>query len=268
MEVLEGTSVKTLAVVEGSSCGGCNPVLYLEALEGLLEGYRVLLWKAAGLRDADASEELDLLLILGSFNSEGRERLKELAERSKEVVVVGTCATSGGIRGLSVFLGRRVFPATELVRNSLFEEVPGCPPEPELVRYAIEGTLSEKGVSREPVCSECKRERRAFRIYSIKKYYEAEPSERACFLSLGVVCLGPVTVKGCGASCPKAGQPCRGCYGPLPGLYSAPLRMISSVLSATLPSRLEEVTKELKDPFGTFWRFSAATEPVLRRKTS
>ena len=37
-----------------------------------------------------------------------------------------------------------------------------------------------------------------------------------CFLSRGVLCLGQVTLGGCGAPCTKGGLPCWGCRGPSP----------------------------------------------------
>ncbi|MEM0025128.1 MAG: 2Fe-2S iron-sulfur cluster-binding protein [Zestosphaera sp.] len=56
--------------------------------------------------------------------------------------------------------------------------------------------LSKKlGVEGIPVCSEC----------SLR--------EHSCLVLKGIPCLGPLTVAGCEAECPRRGSPCIGCRG-------------------------------------------------------
>lgn len=57
-------------------------------------------------------------------------------------------------------------------------------------------SLSKKlGVEGLPVCSEC------------------PLREHSCLVLKGVPCLGPLTVAGCDAECPRRGSPCIGCRG-------------------------------------------------------
>jgi len=61
----------------------------------------------------------------------------------------------------------------------------------------LQNLAAEYGVEGIPVCSECP-------LYGDD-----------CLLSRGEPCLGPLTVAGCNALCPRDGSPCLGCRGPI-----------------------------------------------------
>jgi len=79
--------------------------------------------------------------------------------------------------------------------------------------------------------------------------------------------MGPATRDGCGALCPAAGMPCRGCYGPPPNQLDQGAKMVSaigSIIDAHEPEEIEKILDQIVDPVGTFYRFSLA-HSILRR---
>ena len=89
--------------------------------------------------------------------------------------------------------------------------------------------------------------------------------------------MGLATRSGCGALCPQIGIGCRGCYGPLDGVYDVGAKMISavaSVMDAGAPDmdedqivrQIEAVVDTIPDPAGTFYRFSMAHSLLKRAK--
>ena len=78
-------------------------------------------------------------------------------------------------------------------------ELWGCPVNGRQIIAAIRSLLS--GVAplqdRDKVCMECKRQHTV-----------------CVMVTRGVPCMGPVTLTGCGAICPRVGRDCYACYGP------------------------------------------------------
>jgi F420-non-reducing hydrogenase small subunit len=89
-----------------------------------------------------------------------------------------------------------------------------------------------------------------------------EVGENECFLSRGVICLGPATRSGCGETCLTLNVPCRGCFGPVEGVADGGTRFLAafaSLLPAASPEEIEALVQSVCDPVGTFYRF---TEPA------
>ncbi len=166
--------------------------------------------------------------------------------------------------------------------------LPGCPPEPPqiwavlqvVVAALLEGAplppkgsiVGQTGVA---VCEECPLEKQEKTIARFYRPYEIVPQPGMCLLEQGIVCMGPATVGGCGALCPKVGMGCRGCYGPLPGVEDQGAKMLSAIASvigageagmeeADLEREIQAVVDTIADPAGTFYRFSMA-HSLLRR---
>lgn len=162
--------------------------------------------------------------------------------------------------------------------------LPGCPPPPDLILNAVtailEGKLPEKGsvlAPKKALCDTCpvkdsKPEKLS--IKEIKRPWQVKMDPKLCFLAQGVICVGPATRSGCGETCIRANQPCRGCFGPVDGVVdqgAKALSMIASLLGIEDEDTLteEQVSKlidGIADPAGTFYRFSLASSLLGRKR--
>jgi coenzyme F420-reducing hydrogenase gamma subunit len=205
-----------VAVFKLASCDGCQLQL-LDAEEALLE----LAGAVEIANFAEASSGLrpgpyDVTLVEGSVSTpEHLEQLREIRERSRFLITIGACATSGGIQALrngrdvdeyvrSVYATPsfidtldRSTPIAEHVKVDL--ELTGCPVDRgqllASLAWLLQGAIPSPPTT--PVCIECKK--RGFVCVMVAK---------------GEPCLGPVTRTGCGALCPGMGRGCYGCFGP------------------------------------------------------
>ena len=157
--------------------------------------------------------------------------------------------------------------------------LPGCPPTPKRIVVAVEaiakGKLPPKGSVLGPeksVCDECPRKKEEKKINRIYRVYEIVPQPEKCLLEQGIICLGPATRGGCEAQCISANMPCTGCGGPCPKVTEQGAAMISAL--ASIMGLEEEKEKEfnpqklidqVKDPLGTFYRYSLPAS-ILRRR--
>jgi coenzyme F420-reducing hydrogenase gamma subunit len=160
---------------------------------------------------------LDFAFVEGVVATErDLECLRQLRERSKNLVAIGTCAVWGGLPAMRNNLPGDVIsgetdaaldgtaavdearPATDFVDFEF--RLPGCPIERHeflaLVRAILAGTTPELPAL--PVCWECKTRELACRV-----------------IVHGEVCCGAMTRGGCGARCPGHGVACAGCRGPV-----------------------------------------------------
>jgi len=157
--------------------------------------------------------------------------------------------------------------------------LPGCPPTPKRIAMAVEaiakGALPPKGSVLGPeksVCDECPRKKEEKKISKIYRVYDIVPEPEKCLLEQGIICLGPATRGGCEAQCISANMPCTGCGGPCPKQTEQGAAMISAL--ASILGLEEEKEKEfnpqklieqVKDPLGTFYRYSLPSS-ILRRR--
>jgi F420-non-reducing hydrogenase small subunit len=154
--------------------------------------------------------------------------------------------------------------------------VPGCPPVPSQIWNVVEEILSGKplpprgsvlGAGSKTCCDECSRKKEEKKLRHFFRPYEIVTDPAQCLLEQGIVCMGPATRDGCGALCPAANMPCRGCYGPPPNAPDQGAKMVSalsSVIDAHEPEEIEKILDQIADPLGTFYRFSLA-HSILRR---
>ncbi|MDI6894164.1 MAG: oxidoreductase [Bacillota bacterium] len=146
--------------------------------------------------------------------------------------------------------------------------LPGCPPTPEWILKAVEaiasGNLPPRGAVLaldKTVCDTCPREKTDKKVKEFHRHYEIIPDPERCLLEQGLICMGPATRGGCGALCPSANMPCRGCYGPTREVVDQGAKMLSAVASILDSDDEEEIRLALariEDPAGTFWRFGMA----------
>jgi F420-non-reducing hydrogenase small subunit len=161
--------------------------------------------------------------------------------------------------------------------------VPGCPPEVEhlwdvlqvfTAAFAGHRELPDRGSvlggSEATVCEDCARQRPEGKVARFVRLHEADADPSRCLLDEGLVCSGPATRGGCGAPCPAAGAPCRGCYGHPSGIEDPGARMLGALatiaevaaLDTSHPERIsrqsEGVLDSVVDPVGTLYRYCYA----------
>ncbi len=153
--------------------------------------------------------------------------------------------------------------------------VPGCPPVEEqtwaVLEAAIEGKLPDPrsvvGAGTTALCEDCPRERKEKKVKRFYRPFEIVPDPEQCLLDQGIICCGVVTRTGCGAQCPSANMPCRGCYGPPEGVTDQGAKLIAvlgSVIDSTDSEEIAQACASVYDPLGTAYRFGLANS-ILRR---
>ncbi|MCS7138731.1 MAG: hypothetical protein NZ873_01580, partial [Crenarchaeota archaeon] len=206
-----------VGVFKLTSCSGCQMVL-VHLGENLLEVLKhVELKYFRMISDDDLPDEpLDVALIEGAItNEEEATMVKRVRRLSKFLVAVGACATTGGLNAIKNIIPEgevesTVYSSPEHIRSGkafgLNEYVNvdaclyGCP----IDKKELVNTLMSLVIHVPPyipgltVCMECKMN-----------------GEECIFMMRGDLCLGPVTVGGCGALCPSNNVACEGCRGVL-----------------------------------------------------
>jgi F420-non-reducing hydrogenase small subunit len=155
--------------------------------------------------------------------------------------------------------------------------VPGCPPQAPQIWAVIEAILggdlppkgSVIGANEKTVCDECPHNREEKRISRFYRPHEILPDPDRCLFDQGIICAGPATRGGCGALCTKVGMPCRGCYGPAPGVIdqgAALLSAVASVVDADTEEEAARIVGQVVDPVGTFYRFGLPVSLLHRAR--
>lgn len=164
--------------------------------------------------------------------------------------------------------------------------VPGCPPLPESISqllkavadFAYNGVpLPPKGtmvgVTTKTLCEECPRHKENARITEIKEPYQVDVKDGVCLMDQGILCLGPATIGGCGARCTRAGQPCRGCYGPTKDVQEQGASMFTAVASlfpvldndpTCGEDEIIKIMSSIKDPLGYFYAYTLGKSLIKR----
>jgi F420-non-reducing hydrogenase small subunit len=69
-------------------------------------------------------------------------------------------------------------------------------------------------------------------------------------------------------TCVKVNMPCRGCFGPPPGVADQGAKMLSAIASiyqGETDTEIKKMLEEVADPAGMFYRFGMA-DSMLKRK--
>ena len=156
--------------------------------------------------------------------------------------------------------------------------IPACPPTREmnvkLLQVILDfvngkAPLPPKGIilaSSRTLCDECPRQKpeKVF-IDEIKSVDYTELDPEKCFLEQGILCLGPATRAGCDSKCINVNMPCRGCMGPTDAVLDQGASMLSAFASILKVSdteteipeeQIEKLMQKMRDPLGTFYRFT------------
>ncbi|HEX9093576.1 MAG TPA: F420-nonreducing hydrogenase [Coriobacteriia bacterium] len=271
-----------LATVVLSGCTGCHLSL-LDAHEGLIDLLAGVELVYSPLVDGDTFPGCDIALVEGAVGNERDERvLREVRERSKVLIAMGSCAVLGGIGGL-----RNLYPRSAVLAEAYGDDVPGdglpaLAPSVRAVSDVVETDVEIPGCSvptqmlvdaltallagqpfvlpRRNLCAECTRTKRVLlehgrdfvsdAVYSVMELERIDPAR--CFLEQGVICLGPVTREGCGSRCLAGNMPCRGCMGPPQRDFEQGAKMVDA-LAAILPAG---AIMYLDDLVGTAYRYT------------
>jgi NAD-reducing hydrogenase small subunit len=151
-----------LATAWLAGCSGCHMSL-LNMHQGLLEILEQCDLVYSPLMDIKAyPQAVDIVLVEGAVaNEDNREMAGIIRQRTGVVISLGDCAVNGNVSalrnpgGLAATLERpygeiewepglnrleaRVLPLHQVIRVDGF--IPGCPPDPALIRQAIDNVL-------------------------------------------------------------------------------------------------------------------------------
>jgi len=204
------------------------------------------------LADISELKNIDIALIEGSIYAEEHVRVVEiLRNKAKAVIAFGTCACFGGITSHAqetLYIQNR--PLHKVINVDDF--IPGCPPTSNSIGNAIISVSRGEPIfhSLKSVCEDCPLKIPVSRDhkYTITRL-RPKPGESVtqCFLTKGILCLGPATRMGCGHRCISAGQPCDGCFGPVKGDFVANIVNFLATM---------DVAPELKGYSSIFFKYS------------
>jgi F420-non-reducing hydrogenase small subunit len=283
-----------------SGCFGCI-MSFLELSGDLLPIFDAIDFRRSPLNDEKELAAVDIGILEGAVSTDEDIHLARLyREKSKVLVALGTCPTYGGIGGLrnlgdaaamtrqvyvdgmSTVEGRvpmgedlpsllpKVVTLADVVPVDAF--IPGCPPPRDLIRTTLLGLLGQGEIPARTknLCIDCPRTKegiltpqRGFlseRVNAVMELDRIDPDR--CLIEQGVLCLGPVTVTGCGARCPKVNIPCRGCLGPTGRLHDQGAKMIDA-LATLLPAG---ALMFMEDVIGAGYRYSLPYSETVKKE--
>ena len=165
---------------------------------------------------------------------------------------------------------RVIKPLKEWVKISY--NIPGCPPQPKLIKEMFQTLLSGKPVtlSKKTVCDECDLKGEEKKITRILRWGQGEPDISRCLLEQGYFCAGPATRAGCEAKCLATLTPCRGCMGPPENVNDQGAKMASAIASIAAIDEENRVDPEqlatmFKDVVGSLYRFTLPSSIISRK---
>ena len=198
-----------------TSCAGCQlQILNLEdSILDVLGAIDLAHFRMA--KEDNDPGPFDIAFVEGSVSkNEHISELTKIRENSKILIALGACACHGGVQSIRSF-----FKDQEEVKKTVYGDpsfldivevkpldayvdvdyyLRGCPINKDEFLYVLKSLLIGKKpvIKLQPVCAECKF------------------MENVCLFEKGEICLGPVTMAGCGAICSSLFKPCEGCRGP------------------------------------------------------
>ncbi|NUR27059.1 MAG: oxidoreductase [Catenulispora sp.] len=205
-----------VAVFKFASCDGCQLTLLDCEDEFLALAGAVDIVHFTEATRTSLPGPYDLALVEGSITTpEDAERIKEVRAQSRFLVVIGACATAGGIQALRNFGDVQEFAQTVYARpdyiSTLARSAPVADHVP--VDFELRGCPIDRGQLLEVITAFLAG--RKPRIPDRSVCYECKARGLVCVtVAHGTPCLGPVTHAGCGAICPAFGRGCFGCFGP------------------------------------------------------
>jgi sulfhydrogenase subunit delta len=205
-----------LAVWKFSSCDGCQLSL-LDCEDELLAiaGAVDIAYFPEAMR-GEVRGRYDVSLVEGSITTQHDvERIKDVRARSKLLVTIGACATSGGIQALKNFADVKQYIGIVYAHPEYIHTLATSTGIAEHVKvdFELRGCPISKKQLIELVCALLAGRKPATPAHSV--CVECKLKGNVCVMvAHGTPCLGPVTHAGCDALCPSFNRGCFGCYGP------------------------------------------------------
>ena len=202
-----------VAVFDFTCCEGCELQILNceEEMPELIAALDIVTFREAM---TEQGQYYDIAFIDGACSRESEiVRLKEIRERAKMVIPIGTCACLGGVNCLKNSYSMDALLKAEYGKAARYFDtiparpigavipidffIPGCPIVKEEFIRVVKEILAGRTPYQpnDPVCAECKM------------------AGNICVFDKGMTCLGPVTRGGCQATCVSAGAICWGCRG-------------------------------------------------------
>ncbi|MBC8874097.1 MAG: oxidoreductase [Planctomycetes bacterium] len=155
--------------------------------------------------------------------------------------------------------------------------LPGCAPPVKLIIDAVtaivSGELPPKGTVLAPdiaLCNDCPRidskPEEPF-ITEFKRPHEILIDPDKCFLTQGLLCMGPATRCGCDHACIEGNMPCTGCLGPVGNVRDQGAAALSAIASLVASDDADEVAAmmdKIPDPVGTLYRYSVPSSILFK----
>jgi F420-non-reducing hydrogenase small subunit len=217
--------------------------------------------------------------IPGLANLTSREKIFDTAyvhnasiESGSKVVPQPETQIDGKVLEIPRFY-RRVYRLDHIVDVDYY--IPGCPPQPDQVKAAllavVKGELPEKGsvvgAFEHALCEDCPRTRSEKKITKFYRPWEILADPETCLLEQGILCAGVATRSGCGVRCPTSGIPCRGCYGPAPGVVDQGAKLasaVASIVESKDPEEIQTILAGLPDFTSFAYRYGVASSLLQR----
>jgi sulfhydrogenase subunit delta len=204
-----------LGVWKFASCDGCQLSLLdcedeIMAIAGAVD----IAYFPEATR-GDVSGVYDLSLVEGSITTpHDAERIHDVRRRSKTLVTIGACATSGGIQALRNFADVREYTSIVYAHPEYIHTLATSTAISDHVRvdFELRGCPINKGQLVDVVAAYLSGRRPNTPAHSV--CIECKLKGNVCVMVKGTPCLGPVTHAGCGALCPSYDRGCYGCFGP------------------------------------------------------
>ncbi|PIP17174.1 MAG: hypothetical protein COX44_01365 [Candidatus Portnoybacteria bacterium CG23_combo_of_CG06-09_8_20_14_all_37_13] len=211
------TTKQNLAIISLTACEGCQVVILdlgEKFLDLLKKNYELA--EMSLIEDEPDKQKYDVCIIEGTaITKQDKERLLKARKKSKILIALGACACLGGIPEIKNYTDKyqavkyvyqnikkidnpEIKPLREFVKIDL--EIPGCPSTGSEILEALKQLSCGRiyKIPKRPVCYDC-----------------PLATTLDCFLQKNELCLGPVSITGCNAVCPRNNYRCEGCRGPL-----------------------------------------------------
>jgi sulfhydrogenase subunit delta len=199
--------VMKVGIVKLTSCMGCEVEImknreFFELRDKIDFAYFPIVKKG------EVDKSFDVIFCEGAVSSEEELQLiKNIREKTKILIALGTCAVTGGISAQRNYLTNqqqivskyklteKAFPLEKVVKIDY--KIRGCPIIGDEFYQVLKDISAGKTLKEMnfPVCIECKQ------------------LERECLLKKGIMCAGPIIQGGCKAICPLNFVGCKGCRG-------------------------------------------------------